>query len=287
MMLNLENRNEMRSLMNRFHITAQKRYGQNFLTEESILDEIIEAAGIDKETVVLEIGPGLGTLTRRLSGAAGRVIAVEIDTDLMPVLKETLQDCENVSVINKDIMKCDIRELLREYADGGRICVVANLPYYITTPIVLMLLNYSDIIKSITIMIQKEVALRMQAHPGSKDYGALSLAVQYYADPRICVEAPADCFYPMPGVDSVVIHMEMYEEPPVKTGDRELMFKLIRAAFNMRRKTLPNAVSQAGLGFSRGQVEEALAAMGLSATIRGEALTLEEFALLSEKLKLF
>lgn len=284
--MNLENRFEMRQLMEKYHITAQKKYGQNFLTDESVLDGIIDAADITKEDTVLEIGPGLGTLTRRLSDAAAKVIAVEIDNSLIPVLSETLSDYPNAVVVNADIMKTDIKEVLSSNgADADRkIKVVANLPYYITTPIVLKLLEYTDIIDSITIMIQKEVAVRMQAGPGNKDYGALSLAVQYYALPIIKVEAPADCFFPMPGVDSVVINLKSFEEPPVETKNPDYMFKLIRAAFNMRRKTLPNAISSGGLGLTRDQVEEALSKMELSKTIRGEVLTLEQFALLSDLL---
>jgi len=280
--MNLENRREMRELMEKYHITAQKKYGQNFLTDEAVLDEIIEAANIGENDTVLEIGPGLGTLTRRLSKAAGKVICVEIDNSLIPVLKETLSDYDNVTVINEDIMKCDVSSLLEEIGYTGNVRVVANLPYYITTPIVLKLLEETKLIKSITIMIQKEVAVRMQAGPGSKDYGALSLAVQYYSEPVICTEVPAECFFPMPGVDSVVINLSTYENPPVAVKDEKLMFKLIRAAFNLRRKTLPNAIASGGLSFTRNDVENALEKMGLSVTIRGEVLTLEQFAILSD-----
>lgn len=280
--MNLENRREMRELMEKYHITAQKKYGQNFLTDEGVLDEIIEAAEIGKDDIVLEIGPGLGTLTRRLSEAAGRVISVEIDNSLIPVLKETLADYPNVTVINEDIMKCDVATLLKENDLSGDVRVVANLPYYITTPIVLKLLEDTEFIKSITIMIQKEVAVRMQAGPGSKDYGALSLAVQYYSDPVICTEVPASCFFPMPGVDSVVINLTTFDQPPVEVKDENLMFKIIRAAFNLRRKTLANAISSGGIGYTREQVEKALEQMELSTTIRGEVLTLSQFAMLSD-----
>jgi len=276
--MNLENRREMREVMDRYHITAQKKYGQNFLTSEAILDGIIEAADLTKEDTVLEIGPGLGTLTRRLSEAAGRVIAVEIDEALIPVLGETLHDYTNVEVINADIMKTDLKAVI---GDARRIHVVANLPYYITTPIVLRLLEYTEIVQSITIMIQKEVAVRMQAGPGSKDYGALSLAVQYYSESEIVVEAPAEAFFPMPGVDSVVIRLESRDEPPVQVNNVDLMFKLIRASFNLRRKTLPNAIASGGLGFGRAQVESALEQMGKSLTVRGETFTMEEFAILT------
>lgn len=280
--MNLENRREMRELMEKYHISAQKKYGQNFLTDESVLDGIIEAAELTKEDSVLEIGPGLGTLTRRLSEAAGRVLAVEIDTALIPILEETLSGYENVEVINADILKCDVKKLLEERNISGNIKVVANLPYYITTPIVLGLLEHSDIIDSITVMIQKEVAVRMQAGPGSKDYGALSLAVQYYAEPTIAVYAPADCFFPMPGVDSVVINLKSRKEPLVNVGDVDKMFKIIRAAFNLRRKTLPNAITASGIGISRLQVEEALDKLGKPATVRGETFTMEEFARLTD-----
>lgn len=283
--MNLENYRDVRELMNKFHITAQKKYGQNFLTDEGILDEIVEAADISDTDTVVEIGPGLGTLTRRLSAAAGNVIAVEIDNALIPVLKETLADCGNVKVINEDILKCDVSELVKEHGLGGRVKVVANLPYYITTPIVLKLLTYTSDIESITIMIQKEVAIRMQAGPGSKDYGALSLAVQYYSDPQIVVEAPAEAFFPMPGVDSVVIKLTTYSEPPVSVANPDMMFKLIRATFNMRRKTMPNALSAGGIGLTRDMVEGALDKLGLPHTIRGEVLTLEQFAMLSDALR--
>ena len=280
--MNLENRREMREVMDKFHITAQKKYGQNFLTSESILDDIIDASNLTKEDIVLEIGPGLGTLTRRLSEAAGQVIAVEIDEALIPVLSETLYGYDNVKVINSDIMKTDLREII---GDADKISVVANLPYYITTPIVLRLLEYTDVVSSITIMIQKEVAVRMQAGPGSKDYGALSLAVQYYSDPEIVVDAPAEAFFPMPGVDSVVIRLESREEPPVDVCDVKEMFKIIRACFNLRRKTLPNAVASGGLGYSRAELETALDKMGKSLTVRGETFTMEEFAQLTNILK--
>jgi len=279
--MNLENRREMRELMDRHHITAQKKYGQNFLTDESVLDGIIEAASLTKEDVVLEIGPGLGTLTRRLSGAAGRVIAVEIDNTLIPILKETLDGYDNTEVINEDILKCDIESVLKERGVDKPIHVVANLPYYITTPIVLRLLEHADRIHSITVMIQKEVAVRMQAGPGSKDYGALSLAVQYYAEPEIVVNAPADCFFPMPGVDSVVINLLSRKEPPVQVNDVDMMFKIIRATFNLRRKTLPNAIASGGLGITRERIEEALVSMGKEKTVRGETFTMEEFARLT------
>lgn len=281
--MNLEDRREMREFMEKNKIVAQKKYGQNFLTDEGVLDEIIEGSGVTKSDAVLEIGPGLGTLTRRLSEAAQSVTAVEIDAGLIPVLEHTLEGYDNVSVINGDILKTDIRDLYDRYGNGKRMSVVANLPYYITTPIILRLLEFGDIIGSITVMVQKEVAVRMQAGPGSKDYGALSLAVQYFSHPEIVAQAPAECFFPMPGVDSVVIRLSAYEKPPVEVSDEELFFKLIRATFNLRRKTLPNAVAAGGLGLSRAQMEEILEGMGLPLTVRGETFTLEDFADLSNR----
>lgn len=282
--MNLENRREMRALMEQYHITAQKKYGQNFLTDEGVLDGIIDAADLSDTDTVLEIGPGLGTLTRRLSKAVGKVIAVEIDSNLIPILQDTLAGYDNVSVINEDIMKCNLSDLMIEKGVTGKIKVVANLPYYITTPIVLNLLEYADKIESITVMIQKEVAVRMQAGPGSKDYGALSLAVQYYSEPKIVVSAPAECFFPMPGVDSVVIRLTMRDEPLVDVENVDLFFKIIRGTFNLRRKTLPNALSSAGLGISRSQVTQVLSDMKISETIRGETFTMETFAEFTDRL---
>ena len=282
--MNLSDIRTLREVMNKYGISAQKKYGQNFLADEGILETIVEGAGISSDDTVLEIGPGLGTLTAKLAAAARKVVAVEIDAALIPVLKATLADFDNVEVISADILKCDIRELYEKYGTGSGIKVAANLPYYITTPIVLKLLEYSDIIESITVMVQKEVAQRMQAAPGSKDYGALSLAIQYYSDPRVIAEVPSDRFYPSPAVDSAVIVLESREHPPVEVHDVDYMFRLIRATFNMRRKTLPNALSAGMPELSRDSVEKALDAMDLPHTVRGETFSLEDFARLAELL---
>ena len=279
--MNLSDIRTVREVMNKYGISAQKKYGQNFLTDETILDEIVEGAGITSDDTVLEIGPGLGTLTAKLAAAARNVVTVEIDEALIPVLKHTLADFDNVEVISADILRCDIRELYEKYGTGRGIKVAANLPYYITTPIVLKLLEYSDIIESITVMVQKEVAQRMQAGPGSKDYGALSLAIQYYSDPRVIAEVPADRFYPSPAVDSAVIALQSRETPPVEVPDVDYMFRLIRATFNMRRKTLPNALSSGMPELSRARVENALDAMNMPHTVRGETFSLEDFARLT------
>ncbi|MCR5594494.1 MAG: 16S rRNA (adenine(1518)-N(6)/adenine(1519)-N(6))-dimethyltransferase RsmA [Lachnospiraceae bacterium] len=279
--MNLSDSRDVRDLMRFYGISAQKKYGQNFLIDDGILTEIADSSGIDKEDTVLEIGPGLGALTLKLAERAKRVIAVEIDDALIPVLEGTLSDAGNIELIHADILKCDIEDLNEKYADKKGLKVVANLPYYITTPIVLKLLEYSGIIRSITVMVQKEVADRMRAVPGSKDYGALSLAVGYYADPNIVTYVSADSFFPSPAVDSAVIKLDAYEVPPVETADVPFMFKVIRATFNMRRKTLPNALCAGGLGLSRDSIEEALEVMGKSKTIRGETFTLEEFARIS------
>ena len=296
--MNLTNIQDIKALMAVYDIAPRKKYGQNFLIDEGVLEEIVAAAGVDDGATVLEIGPGIGALTRVLARDASKVVAVEIDEGLIPVLKGTVGDCANVTVINDDIMKTDLNALYKEYGaetaidagssdpetDHGRFHVAANLPYYITTPVVMKLLEHADIISDITIMIQKEVAERMQASPGGKEYGALSLYVQYYADPQIVCHVPARCFYPAPEVDSVVIRLASRETPAVTVQDPDLMFKLIRGSFNMRRKTLVNAILGAGLGFSREQIEQALAAMGKSATVRGETFTLEDFAALTDHL---
>ena len=282
--MNLSDIRTIREVMNTYGISAQKKFGQNFLTDESVLDEIVDGSGITGEDTVLEIGPGLGTLTAKLAGKARNVVAVEIDEALIPVLDHTLGDLDNVEVIKGDILKCDIREVYARYGNGRGLKVVANLPYYITTPIVLKLLEFNDIIESITVMVQKEVAERMQAGPGSKEYGALSLAVRYYSEPEVITEVSPDRFYPSPAVDSAVICLRVRREPPVEVADPDRMFKLIRATFNMRRKTLPNALS-AGVGeLGRGDVEDALVKMGLPVTVRGETFSLDDFARLTSLL---
>ena len=271
-------------VLQKHKFNIQKKYGQNFLVDTNVLAKIVEAAELTKEDCVLEIGPGLGTMTQYLAERAGEVVAVEIDKNLMPILEETLADYPNVTLINADILKLDINRLAEEKNGGHPLKVVANLPYYITTPIIMGLFESKVPLKSIVVMVQKEVADRMQVGPGTKDYGALSLAVQYYAKPQIVANVPPNCFIPRPNVGSAVIRLTRYEEPPVQANEQR-MFALIRAAFNQRRKTLANAVSNApDLGLSREQVVQALEKMELSPTIRGEALTLEQFAALSMEL---
>lgn len=266
-----------------FHF--QKKYGQNFLIDTNVLDRIISSADITKDDCVLEIGPGIGTMTQYLAEAAGEVVAVEIDKALIPILEETLSEYDNITVINEDILKLDINAIVQEKNAGRPIKVVANLPYYITTPIIMGLFEQHVPLKSITIMVQKEVADRMQVGPGTKDYGALSLAVQYYAKPEIVANVPPNCFIPRPNVGSAVIKLTRYEEPPVSVEDEHKMFALIRASFNQRRKTLVNSLGNAaGLSISKERVAEVLEQMELSPTIRGEALTLEQFATLSNLL---
>ncbi len=279
----LGDRRATAEIIRRYQFDFRKKFGQNFLVDDSILDKIIEAADITRDDCVLEIGPGIGTMTQRLAEEAGRVIAVEIDRNLMPILNETLADYDNVTVINDDILKVDIPALAAQHG-SKRMKVVANLPYYITTPVIMALLERNVPLQSITVMVQKEVADRMTVGPGTKDYGALSLAVQYYTKPEIITEVPADCFVPKPNVDSAVIRLTRYDAPPVSTEDERWLFMLIRASFNQRRKTLANGIANAGIGIGRHQVEETLAQMGLSATVRGEALTLEQFAELSNRL---
>ena len=273
-------------VIQKYNFAFQKKFGQNFLIDTHVLDKIISAAGMTKEDTVLEVGPGIGTMTQRLSQAAGQVIAVEIDTNLIPILKDTLQDCENVTVINEDILKIDIKKMAEEKGGGRPVKVVANLPYYITTPIIMGLFESGAPIDNITVMVQKEVADRMQVGPGSKDYGALSLAVQYYAEPYIVANVPPNCFMPRPKVGSAVIRLTCHEQPPVNVVDEKFFFRVIRASFNQRRKTLQNGLgNDAGLPVTKQQTAEALEKMGLSGTIRGEALSLEQFAELSNILK--
>ena len=263
----------------------QKKYGQNFLIDTHVLDKIIIESEITADDCVLEIGPGIGTMTQYLAETAGRVICVEIDDHLIPILKETLADYDNVTIIHGDILKTDVNDLCVTYNDNKPLKVVANLPYYITTPIIMGLFESHVPLSSITIMVQKEVADRMQEGPGSKDYGALSLAVQYYAKPEIVANVPPNCFMPRPNVGSAVIRLTRYEKPPVEVQDEKKMFALIRAAFNQRRKTLVNAISNAGIyGITKDDVQAALEKLGLSPTIRGEALSLSQFAKLSDEI---
>ena len=267
----------------KYEFAFQKKFGQNFLIDDHVITKIINAAEITKDDLVLEIGPGIGTMTQYLAESAGKVITVEIDKNLIPILGETLAEYDNVTIINEDILKLDINRLVEEENDGKPIKVVANLPYYITTPIIMGLFESHVPLQSITVMVQKEVADRMQVGPGSKDYGALSLAVQYYAKPYIAANVPPNCFIPRPGVGSAVIRLTRYEEPPVMVKDESLMFKLIRASFNQRRKTLQNGIANSPeIPYSKAQVEKALEKMGLAANVRGESLTLAEFAKLSD-----
>ena len=269
-------------VLQKYHFNFQKKFGQNFLIDTHVLDKIISAAGITKDDFVLEIGPGIGTMTQYLACAAREVVAVEIDKNLIPILEDTLQDYENVSVINDDILKVDIAALAEEKNQGRPIKVVANLPYYITTPIIMGLFEKNVPLESITVMVQKEVADRMQVGPGRKDYGALSLAVQYYAEPYIVANVPPNCFMPRPSVGSAVIRLTRHREMPVQVKDEKLMFRLIRASFNQRRKTLANGLKNSPeLQFSKEEIETAIETLGKGASVRGEALTLEEFAKLA------
>lgn len=273
------------AILQKYNFYFQKKFGQNFLVDTNVLDKIISSAEITREDCVLEIGPGIGTMTQYLAESAGEVVAVEIDKALIPILEETLSEYDNVTVINDDILKVDINKIVEEKNEGRPIKVVANLPYYITTPIIMGLFESQVPLKSITIMVQKEVADRMQVGPGTKDYGALSLAVQYYAKPEIVANVPPNCFIPRPNVGSAVIRLTRYENPPVKVEDEQKMFALIRASFNQRRKTLVNGLNNAeGLNVSKARVAEVLEEMGLSATVRGETFTLEQFAQLSNLL---
>ena len=274
-------------ILNKYHIVFQKKFGQNFLIDTHVLEKIVAAAGITKDDMVLEIGPGIGTMTQYLCEAARKVVAVEIDRTLIPILEnDTLSGYDNVRIINEDVLKVDIGALVEAENEGRPIKVVANLPYYITTPIIMGLLEKHVPVESITVMVQKEVAERMQAGPGSKDYGALSLAVQYYAEAYIAANVPPNCFMPRPNVGSAVIRLALYDTPRVQVRNETLMFALIRASFNQRRKTLLNGISNsAELTFTKEQILNALSAMGLSETVRGETLTLEQFAKLADELE--
>ncbi len=268
-----------KEIINKYSFAFQKKFGQNFLIDSNVLESIIRGAEITKDDFVLEIGPGIGTMTQYLCEAARQVVAVEIDKMLIPILEDTLSEYDNVEVINQDVLKVDIKSLAEEKNNGKPIKVVANLPYYITTPIIMGLFESGVPIDSITIMVQKEVADRMQTGPGSKDYGALSLAVQYYATAKIILNVSATCFMPRPNVDSAVIKLTRHKEPTVNVADEKLMFKIIRASFNQRRKTLVNGLKNSPeLSFSKEQIVKAIEKIGKPETIRGEALTLEEFA---------
>ena len=269
-------------VLQKYHFVFQKRFGQNFLIDEHVLEKIIDSSGITKDDFILEIGPGIGTMTQYLAEAAREVAAVEIDSSLIPILKDTLKEWDNVTVINNDILKTDIKKIADEKNGGKPVKVVANLPYYITTPIIMGLFESHVPIESITIMVQKEVADRMKTGPGSKEYGALSLAVQYYANPEIVANVPPNCFMPRPNVGSAVIRLTRHETPVVDVKDEKLMFRIIRASFNQRRKTLVNGLKNSGeINFSKEQIEAAITTIGKPLTIRGEALTLAEFAALS------
>lgn len=273
-------------ILQKYNFNFQKKFGQNFLIDEHVLDKIIRAAEITKDDYVLEIGPGIGTMTQYLACAAREVTAVEIDRALIPILEDTLKEYDNVSIINEDILKVDIAALAKEKNGGRPIKVVANLPYYITTPIIMGLFESHVPLESITVMVQKEVADRMQVGPGTKDYGALSLAVQYYAEPYIVANVPPNCFMPRPAVGSAVIRLTRHQKTPVEVMDEKLMFRLIRASFNQRRKTLANGLKNSGeLNLSKEVITAAIEKLGKGSSVRGEALDLEEFARLTNIIK--
>lgn len=278
-MAELGNFRHTMEVIQKHQFVFQKKFGQNFLIDSHVLDKIIQTADVTKEDMVLEIGPGIGTMTQYLAEAARQVIAVEIDANLIPILKETLDGYKNVSIIHQDILKVDIRHLAETGNGGKPIKVVANLPYYITTPIIMGLFEQHVPIKTLTVMVQKEVASRMKSGPGSKDYGALSLAVQYFAKPYLAANVPPNCFIPRPAVGSAVIRLTCHEKPPVNVEDEKLMFSLIRASFNQRRKTLQNGLSNSpDIFYTKEQIAEAIKEAGLSPSVRGEALTLQQFA---------
>lgn len=278
----LSNPQKTIEVIQKYEFAFQKKFGQNFLIDGHVLDKIIRSANITKDDFVLEIGPGIGTMTQYLAEAAREVAAVEIDKALIPILEDTLSGYDNITVINEDVLKLDMKQLVMEQNGGRPVKVVANLPYYITTPIIMGLFESHVPIDSITVMVQKEVAQRMQSGPGSKDYGALSLAVQYYAEPYIVANVPPNCFMPRPKVGSAVIRLTTYKEAPIDVKDERLMFRIIRASFNQRRKTLVNGLNNSPeISISKEVIAEAIAELGVSPTIRGEALTLKEFARLS------
>lgn len=283
--MKLSNPSELKNVIQRHGFSFSKSLGQNFLIDHGILDKIVAGSGIDKSWGVLEIGPGAGTLTRELAACAKRVVAVEIDKSLIPILEDTLSDLDNVSVINEDVMKVNLKELIAEKFEGMPVAVVANLPYYITTPIIMNFLEKEIPIKSLTVMVQKEVADRMAATPGGKDYGALSVAVQFYTEPKIICRAEPHCFMPQPKVESVVIHLSVLDKPRVEVKNRKFMFDVIKSAFSQRRKTLLNALSKSPyISAEKQEVAEAMAKTELDLNIRGERLTLEQFARLSDNL---
>lgn len=284
-MSELSNFKNTQEIIRKHNFSIQKKYGQNFLIDEHVLNKIIAAAELTEDDYVIEIGPGIGTMTERMAPECRHVTAIEIDKELIPILSETLSGFDNVDIINEDVLKVDLNKLIAERNDDKPVKVVANLPYYITTPIIMSLLENKIPIDTITVMVQKEVADRMMVGPGTKDYGALSLAVQYYAKPYIVANVPMNCFIPRPNVASAVIRLTCHKEPPVTVKDEKLMFNLIRASFNQRRKTLINGISNfSGLSFTKEQVAMALNSIGLSENIRGEALDLEKFAKLSDAL---
>lgn len=273
-------------ILKKYDFHFQKKFGQNFLIDTHVLERIVAAAGVSKDDFVLEIGPGIGTMTQYLCENAREVMAVEIDNNLIPILQETLKDYDNVTVVNQDILKMDLAKVAEKYNNGKPIKVVANLPYYITTPIIMELFESHMPLESVTVMVQKEVADRMQSGPGTKDYGALSLAVQFYSEAEIVANVPANCFMPRPNVGSAVIRLTCHKQCPVEVGDEKFLFRVIRASFNQRRKTLQNGLgNDSSLPVSKEEAKEAILAMGLKETIRGEALTLEQFAQLSNLLK--
>ena len=277
---------ETKKILEQYQFAFQKRFGQNFLVDTNILEGIVETAEITKDDLVLEIGPGIGTMTQYLCEAAGKVIAVEIDSMLLPILEHTLSEYDNVEVINQDILKVDIKSLIEEKSKGRTVKVVANLPYYITTPIIMKLFESGLIFESITIMVQKEVAERIQAKEGSKDYGAITLAIRYYSTAETKMIVSANCFMPKPNVDSAVVKLTRHKDAIVDVNDEKLMNKIIRASFNQRRKTLVNGLKNSSeLHFSKEEIVEALRNLGFSETIRGESLTIQEFAALTNELK--
>ena len=285
-MANLGNPKNTIEIIQKYEFMFQKKFGQNFLIDTHVLEKIISSAGVTKDDCVLEIGPGIGTMTQYLAENARQVVAVEIDKNLIPILGETLAEYDNVTIINEDILKVDIKAIADQYNDGRPIKVVANLPYYITTPIIMGLFEGDVPIESITVMVQKEVADRMQVGPGTKEYGALSLAVQYYAEPYIVANVPPNCFMPRPKVGSAVIRLTRHAEPPVEVADTKLMFRIIRASFNQRRKTLANGLNNSPeLSFGKEEIQRAIKACGFPEGIRGEALTLEEFAALTNEFR--